>query len=245
MQIKRIAYYRSDPQRVPKSKIVADGEEIVEIITSGQVCLEIDDDAGYGAGTVFRHRSGEKTVQPAVPGESYECLLLVFATDRPAPERLNYWQDHHSMQSFVSEVLHSYKMSDCDAELLCRYCRVSLEFHCVTEQPEVLPTVLRKSLDYINRNLHAPLEVTELAARAKLSRTYFQALFLRYLGMSPYQYIMKQRLELARELLLDGWNIKEVSGNCGFSHLECFYRAFRRAYQITPGEFQKAASLDK
>jgi AraC-like DNA-binding protein len=74
--------------------------------------------------------------------------------------------------------------------------------------------VLRRVLEHLEAHLVQELPVTALAAVADLSPSYFGRLFKRSTGLSPHQYLMRQRIEFARELLADpGRQVAEAHGS--------------------------------
>jgi AraC-like DNA-binding protein len=59
---------------------------------------------------------------------------------------------------------------------------------------------LQRVLEHLEAHLTQELPVTALAAVADLSPSYFSRLFKRSTGLSPHQYLLRQRIERAREL---------------------------------------------
>ena len=82
--------------------------------------------------------------------------------------------------------------------------------------------------------------MAQLAAKAGVSESYLYALFSKHLKSSPHQYLLNYRLRLARTRLAGSDdNIKLIAEECGFENLESFYRAFRRASGMPPGEYRR------
>lgn len=75
----------------------------------------------------------------------------------------------------------------------------------------------------------------EAAASVGQSYTRFRVEFLRQYQTSPYDYLLRLRLELAANWLR-GTNepVKNIAFRCGFQHLETFLRAFARIYGTSP-----------
>ncbi len=80
----------------------------------------------------------------------------------------------------------------------------------------------------------------ECAAQAGLSYTRFRARFAEIYGTSPYDYLLRLRLELAA-----GWlratdePVKSIALRCGFNGVESFVRAFARAHGASPGRWRR------
>ncbi|MEW4415743.1 helix-turn-helix transcriptional regulator [Staphylococcus capitis] len=64
-------------------------------------------------------------------------------------------------------------------------------------------------------------------------------LFKRYVGMTPFQYLLHYRLEkCAKQLKLTHNNVTEVAMDCGFSTTSYFIQMFKDKYKVTPKQFQ-------
>ena len=99
---------------------------------------------------------------------------------------------------------------------------------------------LKSAIDYIRSNLDAQLSLENIAAELNLSHYYFCALFKQSMGVSPWQYVIKQRVERAKELLKNReLSISEVALACGFSNQSHLNKHFRSATGIAPGSYRR------
>ena len=97
------------------------------------------------------------------------------------------------------------------------------------------PNKLNNVIDYIQTYLELNLGIDELANLTNLSPFYFSRLFKESTGFTPYQYISKQRMERAKQLLKDTEiAIADIALRCGFSAQSSFSTAFRKAVGVTP-----------
>ena len=98
---------------------------------------------------------------------------------------------------------------------------------------------LTEILAYIQVNLTAKINLQDIANKVGLSTTSFYRLFKRELGMSPLEYIMLERIKLAKQLLKDqNAYIKNVCYETGFEDSNYFIRAFKLHEGITPKQYQ-------
>lgn len=98
-------------------------------------------------------------------------------------------------------------------------------------------------LHYINEHLTENISVDTLCRKAYLSRNIFFKWFKDQFGITPLQYINRERLKLAKQLLADRNNsVGQVSALCGFNDTNYFIRLFRSAEGITPGTYQLICS---
>ena len=95
-------------------------------------------------------------------------------------------------------------------------------------------------MDYINASIDSPLTLEQLADYAGFGRSYFSTLFKSLNGLSPWEYIMIRRLELAKGLLRQtSYSVLEISERSGFSNLSHFNRVFLRSTGMTPREYRQ------
>ena len=96
--------------------------------------------------------------------------------------------------------------------------------------------------DYINDHLQQDLQLAELSQIVQLSPYYFLRLFKQKMGITPHQYILQQRVEMAKHLLrhtdLSIAAIAVRTGFCDQSHLT---RCFKRSVGLSPKRLQSLA----
>ncbi|MDJ0591942.1 MAG: AraC family transcriptional regulator [Pleurocapsa sp. MO_226.B13] len=100
---------------------------------------------------------------------------------------------------------------------------------------------LKKTLGYIHNHLDRELKLSEIAKEINMSQYYFCRLFRKSMGISPYQYIIQQRVEKAKRLLRANYNlsIADIALECGFSHQSHLNKYFRQYTQSTPNDYRK------
>ena len=98
---------------------------------------------------------------------------------------------------------------------------------------------LAATIDYIKKNLHLPLAVSDLCQVACMSESSFHRVFRNELGVSPVQFINEERIKKATKMLKQPKiQIKEVYLSCGFNNLSYFIRTFKKTLNQTPKEYQ-------
>jgi AraC family transcriptional regulator len=94
---------------------------------------------------------------------------------------------------------------------------------------------LRRVQEFINENLEEDLSLAEMSAVADLSQFHFARAFRKSTGFTPQQFLMKQRIERAKELLSKkDLPIVEVSLRTGFKNQSHFTSLFRKFTHLTP-----------
>ncbi|MCC5599524.1 helix-turn-helix domain-containing protein [Nostoc favosum] len=97
---------------------------------------------------------------------------------------------------------------------------------------------LKKAVDYIQDNLAQEISLDAIANYLGISSYYFCRLFKQSTGLTPHQYVIQQRVERAKQLLLKGeMSIADVAQVCGFAHQSHLNRHFKRFTGVTPKNF--------
>lgn len=93
--------------------------------------------------------------------------------------------------------------------------------------------------NYINEHCTENINIDELAALAGFSKFHFSRLFKQFSNMSCYEYLTRQRIAYAEQLLLQpDIPITEVAMRSGFGSLSTFNRTFKSAKNCTPSEYK-------
>jgi AraC family transcriptional regulator len=93
--------------------------------------------------------------------------------------------------------------------------------------------------DYIHDRLADEIQLTDLSELLGLSQFHFSRLFKQTLGVTPYQYILQQRVERAKHLLkTTDFPIMEIALRCGFSSHSHLGKWFRHYAGMTPKAFR-------
>jgi AraC-like DNA-binding protein len=93
---------------------------------------------------------------------------------------------------------------------------------------------------YIKANINNNINMKKLSDVACMSTTAFHRFFKRELGITPVEFILQEKIKMAKALL-SGQNIhvNEVSYELGFEDSNYFIRLFKKHEGITPKQYQK------
>lgn len=99
---------------------------------------------------------------------------------------------------------------------------------------------LRRVTDFVQEHLAEDPALGTLAQLVGLSPKHFSRVFRRSTGIGPNQWLVKQRVARARELLADRTlSIAEIALSCGFADQSHLTVTFRRVTGTTPGRFRR------
>lgn len=106
------------------------------------------------------------------------------------------------------------------------------------KQPAFSPHI-RNCMKYIHENLSQKISVVSVAEYCGISADYLSQIFKKEMGENLSTYILRQKLEKAKTMLLNGISSKEICTSVGFSSQTYFVTAFKRFYKMTPSEYVK------
>jgi AraC-like DNA-binding protein len=91
----------------------------------------------------------------------------------------------------------------------------------------------------IHQNLFSPLSVSELAHLCGMSISTFQRTFHSVFNQAPAKFILSQRMNKAKEMLLDkNVRISDIAYDCGFQSPSTFNRSFKSCFDYSPSEYR-------
>jgi AraC family transcriptional regulator len=100
------------------------------------------------------------------------------------------------------------------------------------------PAMVRQAMEYMRDNLRQDLSLRDIATAVGLSPFHFARRFKESVGLSPYQFLLQQRMERARRLLMTGkLSIAAVAVEVGFYDQSHFAQHFKREHGLTPRQF--------
>lgn len=104
---------------------------------------------------------------------------------------------------------------------------------------------INKALAFINENLSNSINISQIAEVAHFSPFHFQRLYKSLLNESPYETLLRLRLEKSVFYLKHHKTMKisDVALKCGFESPENFSRQFKSRFKISPSNFRKDKTI--
>jgi len=98
----------------------------------------------------------------------------------------------------------------------------------------------RRIKELMRSELSTKLSLRRLAAECDLSVRHFARAFSQSTGVTPHRYLLRLRLDKARELLLDPTlRLHEIAMTCGFADQSHFTRVFSASEKVSPGIWRR------
>jgi LacI family transcriptional regulator len=176
----------------------------------------------------------------------YEIAVLGVDDDQfageLAPVPLSSIDDNlHRKGVECARMLDRLMRGDADVPELVRVPPAGVVARRSTDSVAVDHPVLARALFRMRELAFGPgLSMAEILAGVPMSRRGVYALFRRELGVSPWEHVIRLRLERARKLLAgDELRIGEIATRCGFAGTSHLYQAFRKRTGMSPRQWRK------
>lgn len=91
--------------------------------------------------------------------------------------------------------------------------------------------------NFIHKHISEKLNIEILEKVANMSKSSLTRMFKQELGMSPVEYIIRERLKKSKEILKITRSVKEACFASGFNDVNYFVRQFKNREEITPGAY--------
>jgi AraC-like DNA-binding protein len=99
----------------------------------------------------------------------------------------------------------------------------------------------RKVRDYIDAHITGPVPVADLCALIQRSEAHFSRSFKRTFGEAPHAFLIRRRLELAAQYMLDtDASLSDIAVRCGFTDQPHLCKHFRQVTGETPASWRRA-----
>lgn len=99
---------------------------------------------------------------------------------------------------------------------------------------------LSPAVQYIKDHLAEKISMDKLASESCMSRSVFFQAFKTQLGVSPLEYVQRERIRKAKDILADTKvSITDVCYQTGFNNLNYFIKLFKRMEGVTPSAYRK------
>jgi AraC family transcriptional regulator len=101
-------------------------------------------------------------------------------------------------------------------------------------------TQVRKVEDHVTAHLAEEISIERLAQLVDLSPSHFAHVFKESTGLTPLQFVTRQRITRAQQLIREtSHNLVQVGLEVGYGSPSHFAQVFRRVVGVTPTEFRR------
>jgi AraC family transcriptional regulator len=105
---------------------------------------------------------------------------------------------------------------------------------------------INRCIEYMRQNLSEKLSLATLSCHAGMSVSQFTKVFRQETGLSPIDFLIEMRLEVASRQILGGMSpLKRIALECGFSSPAHFSNAFQKKFGVPPSEYLNRSETSK
>jgi AraC family transcriptional regulator, arabinose operon regulatory protein len=94
----------------------------------------------------------------------------------------------------------------------------------------------------LSSEINTDISLEDVASVLHMSYENFRKQFRNFIGISPYQYRIQQKMKHAKLMLLSGVSIKETALLTGYSDTYSFTKQFTNSVGIAPGRYKREGS---
>ncbi|MDD9270618.1 AraC family ligand binding domain-containing protein [Paenibacillus sp. GCM10023248] len=100
--------------------------------------------------------------------------------------------------------------------------------------------VVQQAIHYLSTQYAEPITIEMMAESLGYNRAYLSRLFKRHTKVTPVTFLLKLRVDKARQLLRERLEltIEQISSSVGFYDPLYFSKQFRRLYGVSPSEYR-------
>jgi AraC family transcriptional regulator len=99
---------------------------------------------------------------------------------------------------------------------------------------------LRRIKEFVDARIEEELTLCEMAQAVELSTAHFSRMFRKSTGEAPHQFLLRQRVERAKEMLrCADERVMDIAVACGFKSQQHFAQAFRHVCGASPTEYRQ------
>ena len=100
---------------------------------------------------------------------------------------------------------------------------------------------IRKAEEYIHTHIYKNISRAEVAEVVYLNEEYFSKLFSKYTGWTFKDYVIKEKMKVASQLLANtNLSVSVIATKTGFDNFSHFSRTFKKLTDMTPQEYRKS-----
>lgn len=119
------------------------------------------------------------------------------------------------------------------------------DFNATGYDKQNLQDIVQKAVKYIETYYSSNITIKNICDAIYISSPHLQRMFLKYTGITPYQYIMDCRHRKAKEMLeTTEVSIEEIARQCGFSNNAHFSTTFKQKEGMSPLVYKKSLIRD-
>ena len=100
--------------------------------------------------------------------------------------------------------------------------------------------IVMQAQSYIKEHFCEQIKLSDIARDVNLSPNYFHSLFTEVCGMTPHDYLVEHRINVAKNLLITAdLSLSDIAERCGFKNQQYLTSVFKSKIGLSPTHFKK------
>lgn len=179
---------------------------------------------------------------------SLSSLESLQSTDALPLSRFSFRGEERQWLEALLQDMHMEYMSDqsernaiLESYMTILIAKILRKIHCsISETQKELSGVWRAISEFIDENLNQKISLEDLAQQCFYNPSYFSRTFKQKFGLSPIEYIARERSKMAASLLTTTTlSMDAIAEKCGYGDKSSLYRAFEKNYGCSPSDYRK------
>lgn len=98
--------------------------------------------------------------------------------------------------------------------------------------------IYSNAVSFIDRTIYDKIYIADISKACNVSATHLKNIFSKYSGLGVHEYILKQKILLAKQMLEAGASVTAISQKLSFSSQNYFSYTFKRETGLSPSEYK-------
>ncbi|WP_100407097.1 helix-turn-helix transcriptional regulator [Bacillus solitudinis] len=105
--------------------------------------------------------------------------------------------------------------------------------------------MIEKVKTFIHQNINKNLTLLSAAEHISMNPNYLSVLFKQTTGQNFINYVINQRMELAKQLLMeDNLKLYEITEEVGYQSSKHFTKLFKKTVGMLPSDFRRSKTIE-
>ena len=160
---------------------------------------------------------------------------------------------HYDKDSFIAETMEDFynniRDSFCPQETLSGYLFLIIGklIHISHEEQKVVPfTPFQSATSFIQRSVYSSISLQDVVNYIGLSSSQLYRIFMKEIGIAPYHYIIKVKIDKACKLIQNtDMSYCDIANMLGFDYESHFFKLFHKVTGVTPSYYRTNSSMQK
>lgn len=114
-----------------------------------------------------------------------------------------------------------------------------------TSQKRAESDIIHSTLEYIDTHLNQVIQLSDVAKYIGVSEPYLSSFFKKSMNENFIPYVNRQKIKKAKQLLMEGKMVYQVSDLLGYENSTYFSKVFKKMEGVTPEQYKKSLSVSK